>query len=297
MLMTEAVDAYLYLSRLTVERAIAESDDSEVGEIAAKAALGDGNAIGQMFVRYQRPLTRIAAAIVGQDLAQDAVSETFIRLTKGSFAQHAEKFRDGRTAWLMLARTTTNISKDFLKRRRETPVAMGTGADDVDDREMDPVDKSAGPSRKELETVHAALTRAKEKAKLSPEEKQFVDMLLSTGMKLSGGKTDADGKTSIKDLAIQIWPDKKPNAAEVSAVRARKRFLKQLCLDPEIKALLPTGRTRDAKSSFFGKNFKPLCDEQTNPVGWFAEQIGLNFTADPDGTYDAVLRWVYHRVT
>lgn len=296
MLLVEAVDAYLYLARMTPT--LAESEDAGIGEIAAKAALGDGNAIGQLFVHYQRPLTKIAAAMVGADLAQDVVQDIFVRMSKGSFAKHAPAFKaDGRSAWLMLASAVKNLSRNVIqKRSHEKPMAT-TGDDD--EATLEPEDRpQSGPSAAEVSVVAKALQRAKENAKLSPAEHGFIDALLAAGA-LTGGQTKGAAGVSIKDLAQKFWPDKAVNAAEVSAVRARKRFLSQLCQDPEINRLLPTGHARSAKSSFFGAKFKPLCDEQVDPVLRFAAQLGLLSADSPnnvDRIYEDVLRWVYHRV-
>jgi DNA-directed RNA polymerase specialized sigma24 family protein len=297
MLMVELVDDYFYWKRLTP--ALMESEDPKIGPLAAAAVIGDGAALNKLMNHYARSLHGIAARYVGVDSAHDVVQDVFAAIVEGKFKHYAQKFAtDGQTVTLILSRAVTNAASNKRKKLSNKELSGGGkigGFADPDQGGLDPeqggtniagASKGGGISTAERELVFTALARARTHAKLSPAENQFVDELFKTGYFF--GTPDAP---KLKEIAMKIWPDKTPNAAGAAATRAKDRFLKQLCLDPELK------KFRVGTASSFSKDFEPLCakfKEDVDPVVFMAVKLGLVedvSVPDRDKAYAEVLRW------
>jgi DNA-directed RNA polymerase specialized sigma24 family protein len=293
MLMTEAVEAFLYMTRLSY---LSETTDFQV--IARKAAMADPAAIDFLTRHYYVKLWTFAKSFLpSPDLADDLTQEVFIKLSRGAFEKYAQTWFDNPgSVYRMLATAVRNAALNYKRDNAKKALTGGggaVGAGGEDDVTFDPEDTKTGFSIAERQLVAAALQRARATAKLKPDEIKFVDELLQSGF-FSGSTPEG---FSLVALAKKIWPDKTANAAGVSGNRAKNRFLKALCQDDELKKLLPTGAAREGSSSFFRSNFEPLCSkvEDADPVVVMAVRLGLvEDIADPDRdkAYDEVLRWV-----
>lgn len=300
MYMVEAVDAYFALVRPAPFLAesgggpCGEPHSKKVGDVACRAALGDRSAQNDLASHYYAMLIgNVLPILRSHDLAADAVQTVFLKLASGDFKALAPKFHaNGHTVTLVLNRAVKNVALDMLKKKSSQELSGGgkVGLEPSADAPggIDPEAYQSGAlSAGETELVHNALRRARDTAKLSPQEGQFVDTLLKVGY--FSGSPDAP---KIKEIAAQIWPEKTSGAASTAATRAKDRFLKQLCLDPELKQF------RVGSSSYFSKNFEPLCakvKEDVDPVVVTAVRLGLveNITyPDRDKAYEEVLRWV-----
>lgn len=299
MLITDAVEAYLYMTRLTP--ALAESQDQAIGEIAAKAALGDGAAVGEIYMRYLSSLTAIARGIVGPN-AEDVVQEIFTRLVQGKFAKMAPTFKaDGRSVFATLATAARREAINSKKRQAKA----GGSLTPSDDYRIDPADPTSTHddttlSTDERQLVRTVVQRAIDQSKLTSQERKYIEALLGrpgeevkdiTRFFSSATDVDRDEKT-LQDIARSIWPEKTANAAGVTGNRVRARFLKQFCDDPELLKLLPGG-----KASLRDKQLKPVCAEGEDPVLFVAKQLDIvteGAESDRDRAYAGVLRWVRH---
>lgn len=306
MKLVETVDAYLYLARLTMD--LAEAEDPSIGTIAAKAALGDGSALAELYSRYAGSLTKIASAYVDAETAQDVVQDLFIKFHEKKFASYAPSFNeDGRSAWAVLAtavkRAALNSRK--LAQRATTGVDDMAGAAGADKSTVKRTGHVEPLSKNEKDTVRNVVQRAISQAKFTDQERKYIETLfgrpgeeLKDITRFFSDAADADrDEKSLQDIARSIWPDKNPNAAGVAGNRTREKFLKQFCQDKELLALLPGGH----QTLRGNKQLKPVCAkfEDVDPVVVFAVQAGLVEDVESparDKAYIEVLRWVARRV-
>ena len=294
MLMIEAVDAYFTMMRLTT--ALIEADGHAPGEggedwhqVVEKAALGDNAAIGQVYMRYAPTLTKIARGIVGDD-AEDIVADVFVKLKAGAFKVKAPDWHhNAQLAWASIKTAVFNAAIHSKNKGAHKSVGSG-GEDDV---HYDPAASTdSDEASKVYKTVQDAVTKHLEAGKFNDAEKAFIQGVAANG--LWSGKAKKGGtQQSNKSIAAPLWPHLSPESAASLGGKAKKRFLKSLCNDPELKALVDlTGA---------GNTLNAICVESVehDTVLLFALAAGLVESVDlldPDATYDVVLGWLSHFV-
>ena len=303
MLVVEAIQSYFELLRATPERL---TEDTELKELVVKATLGNQAALGDLYMRYRKSLFKVARAKANNsDDAEDAVNDVFLRIAQGKFAGYGQRVQSGEKEAKgivpLLMRSVINAVKN-AKRSQATrkAVSIGGGGDD-DDRVVDPAapeKDEPGLTTKEREVVRSAVDRAIDQAKLTPQERDYVSLLL----KGDDGLADITELGKQTTLAKKIWPEKKDKTAIVHARRVTDRFLKQFCTDKSLCALLPSGKLRDSKSSFFHAALKPACkdvEDSCIETAEFAFSCSLVESAgakNPDAVAGAILEWIRARI-
>jgi DNA-directed RNA polymerase specialized sigma24 family protein len=310
-IITEGLDAYLALVRGPTKRLL--EDNPEIHAAFLQAISGSKEAMAKLYTHYLPTLTRLARARAkNAEDAEDAVHDVLTRIMQGKFAAYKPETPQGVTAILM--RSVINAVKNKNRARKGLPpVAIGPEAEAG---EHDPAAPEKGErvgtakgkttrlSEPEKETVRAAIGRALQAAKLTDKEQEFIKRIVGSGEGLTGA---APGKEA--SVAAEIWPEKAglkdpsdptkgyKSTIRVHAKRVKERFLKSLCGDKELNALLPTGHAREKETSALHatiKGFKSLCAEE---VILFAEALDLpcyisEGHLDADKVYDEVIGWV-----
>ncbi len=98
-------------------------------ELVARCLAGDTDSFNDLIRRWERPIFALAYRLIGhEDDARDVCQETFLRAFRGlkGFKGQA-RF----SSWLY--RITVNVARDWMRRRRRTPlVAVPEGVDVAD---------------------------------------------------------------------------------------------------------------------------------------------------------------------
>lgn len=98
-------------------------------ELVARCLAGDTDSFNDLIRRWERPIYSLAYRLIGhEDDARDVCQETFLRAFRGlkGFKGQA-RF----SSWLY--RITVNVARDWMRRRRRTPlVAVPEGVDVAD---------------------------------------------------------------------------------------------------------------------------------------------------------------------
>jgi hypothetical protein len=309
-LIRESVESYLFLSRCQLE---GKGDD--IGELIQKAAGGDSAAVGEIFVRYQPDLLRVAksrARQVGD--AEDAVQDVFLKLSESpllkTFQAKVEKGqRKPREIIATLKTAVINQLKNVASAQAKRGMTHRSTSD------VNPASGSIGSighsggkttklSKVERDVVKRVLQRTLKQANLSKKERRFIELLVVD--KTGGIKEPGHGMTAKVVNAIGLKPSKGGQSPLTNANRVKERFLKLFCKDRELRDLLPTGHARAAGSSHFRKDLKAVCeDEEFWPVIEFAaathhidENLSITFGwLTPDSATDLVLSWIRSQLT
>lgn len=99
-------------------------------ELVALSAAGDVDSFNQLIIRWERPIYALAYRVLGREEdARDVCQDTFLRAYRAlpGFKGQA-KF----SSWLY--RIALNLCRDWIRRRRRTPVSQMP--DDVDPSEL-----------------------------------------------------------------------------------------------------------------------------------------------------------------
>jgi RNA polymerase sigma-70 factor (ECF subfamily) len=89
-------------------------------ELVARSRSGDVESFNQLISRWERPIYALAYRIIGQeDDARDVCQETFLRAFRGLAAFKGQaKF----SSWLY--RIALNLCRDWIRRRRRSPISL-----------------------------------------------------------------------------------------------------------------------------------------------------------------------------
>ncbi len=96
-------------------------------ELVARSMSGDAESFNQLVLRWERPIYALAYRVIGRDEdARDVVQETFLRAFRAlpGFKGQA-KF----SSWLY--RIALNLCRDWIRRRRRTPVVEAPEGVDI----------------------------------------------------------------------------------------------------------------------------------------------------------------------
>ncbi len=135
------------------------------GEVAPDSAW-----IQSMMERYERPLVRYAAQLLGGDidLARDAVQDTFLRLCREERAEVEPRI----AAWLY----TVCRNRVFDMKRKESRVVALADGDEYDRASADPTPAHNAERRDNLSHINAAL------ALLPENQREVVRLKFQTGL-------------------------------------------------------------------------------------------------------------------
>ena len=89
-------------------------------ELVARSRKGDVESFNQLITRWERPIYALAYRVIGQEEdARDVTQETFLRAFRGIGAFKGQaKF----SSWLY--RIALNLCRDWIRRRRRTPITL-----------------------------------------------------------------------------------------------------------------------------------------------------------------------------
>ena len=155
-------------------------------ELVARSRSGDVESFNQLITRWERPIYALAYRVIGQEEdARDVCQETFLRAFRGIGAFKGQaKF----SSWLY--RIALNLCRDWIRRRRRTPLAQLP-----DDVELEDLAAAAGPSesvedlvaRRELSSVgEAAMARRPEEQRTAVILKEYHGMTFQEIADLQG---------------------------------------------------------------------------------------------------------------
>ena len=133
-------------------------------ELIERTLAGDGAAFASLVERFQRNISRVAYAIVRDDMEADTITQdTFIQAYT-----HLARFEGRSELETWLTRIAINKARDLLRRRRF--VSLFTRIDDEEEFYLEPVDDRPDPER---ELMSHQLKNAIERAerKLSTQQK------------------------------------------------------------------------------------------------------------------------------
>jgi RNA polymerase sigma-70 factor (ECF subfamily) len=155
-------------------------------ELVDRSRSGDVESFNQLITRWERPIYALAYRVIGQEEdARDVCQETFLRAFRGlgGFKGQA-KF----SSWLY--RIALNLCRDWIRRRRRTPIS--TLPEDV---ELDDLASEVGPSesvedlvaRRELSgVVEVAMARLPEEQRTAIILKEYHGMTFQEIADLQG---------------------------------------------------------------------------------------------------------------
>jgi RNA polymerase sigma-70 factor (ECF subfamily) len=98
-------------------------------ELVARAKSGDQESFNQLILRWERPIYALAYRVIGQEEdARDVAQETFLRAFRALPGFKGEaKF----SSWIY--RIALNLCRDWIRRKRRTPVSQLPEDVDLDD--------------------------------------------------------------------------------------------------------------------------------------------------------------------
>ena len=155
-------------------------------ELVARSRSGDLESFNQLITRWERPIYALAYRVIGQEEdARDVVQETFLRAFRGIGAFKGQaKF----SSWLY--RIALNLCRDWIRRRRRSPIALVPEDMDLEDLAAD-----TGPSesvedlvaRRELSSVvEAAMDKLPEEQRTAIILKEYHGMTFQEIADLQG---------------------------------------------------------------------------------------------------------------
>jgi len=155
-------------------------------ELVDRSRSGDVESFNQLITRWERPIYALAYRVIGQEEdARDVCQETFLRAFRGlaGFKGQA-KF----SSWLY--RIALNLCRDWIRRRRRTPIS--TLPEDV---QLEDLASDVGPSesvedlvaRRELSgVVEVAMARLPEEQRTAIILKEYHGMTFQEIADLQG---------------------------------------------------------------------------------------------------------------
>ncbi len=155
-------------------------------ELVARSRSGDVESFNQLITRWERPIYALAYRVIGQEEdARDVTQETFLRAFRGIGAFKGQaKF----SSWLY--RIALNLCRDWIRRRRRTPLALVP-----EDMELEDLAAATGPSesvedlvaRRELSAVvEAAMAKLPEEQRTAIILKEYHGMTFQEIADLQG---------------------------------------------------------------------------------------------------------------
>jgi DNA-directed RNA polymerase specialized sigma24 family protein len=250
MLLQEAVESYFRLAHNQTE-----DKGADLPDLLQRAAQGDKDAVNEVFLRYHDELLRVAKARAKNKAdAEEVVQDLYVKLAETPVLQRF---------WAKV-QTKQRVPADLISVLKTALINQLKNVHTKKSAQSLATDPSAkggpGLSDADKQVVRTVLRRALEKAKLSDDERKFIELLIvSKEGEVSAPEHRGDIMTAAKQAGLKAPGG--GDATNVQAQRVRDRFLKQFCNDKELRDLLPGGRKRTAMSSFFRKNIKAVCPE------------------------------------
>lgn len=282
LLTEEAVAAYLDVARW--EQVTEAEDKEKIAELVKGAAAGDKQAAGDLYTMYW---DKIVSAVRGksgldpsaaEDAAQAAMMKTLMKpdYVKKFVAKPGELIRG-------LMRVSINQGLD-AKRKQKT-----RGAYEIQTTDVEAGASSAKGGR--LSTVKRDRVRKAVRDSLrglQGDAKKFVTELLFD----REGNLKPDTKGELATLAVKYSPSKDPKKAGDWGAQQKRRFLKKLCTNQALCAvILGTRAAKDAK--FICKGVKDSCAEALEQLAGLHDLVeGSEQWLTEEVATDIVLSWL-----
>ena len=281
MLIHEAVDAMLTMSRVHLDEAV--NPPSE--ETLKKAAAGDRDALGDIYSRYYSEMQKVArgrARGLDQDAINDLVQDFFAdkvitgKLLKQFMAKGGKPNQLVR--WMAVAMTNTIKNANMSRARHSLRHKPMSGAEPA------PARTSQGTT---AQIVRAAVQTLLNDPSFKSTERDFIKALMVDPSGAVSG-----GKGGIGQLAAKYAP-KSVNDKANWGTKAKKRFLKRFCADKGICKLVRSA-SPDAKrkASAFCKGVKGSCVEMVEVFFALHPLLEAEERISEDTMEESVLDWL-----
>lgn len=301
MLITEGVEAYFTLVRGPTAQLL--EDNPQIHAAFQAAIHGNAQGFEVLYRHYYPTLLRLAKARAkSAEDAEDAVQDVLLKIHAGKFAHYKIDKPQGVTAVLM--RSVINAAKNKNRALRgKSDVAVGDDEGEHDPASStgatEPLALAKGRTTKltepEKKVVRDAVAAALKSAKLTDQERAFIQKFIGTGDEVNDiSGTGSEGLGRASAIAAEVWPEMKETTRKVHAKRVKERFLRRFCDDPALGKLIAAGRARTKASSALHSTlgaFQAACDEGVIRVG---STLGLieDREADADKVYEKVIGWI-----